>query len=320
MATKILILSTLFCCLFGLQLLAQERFVTANYYLDDFVLNPSLAGRESGCRKLRLSARQQWLGLPSAPGSQFFSYNQGVSKHWGVGAYFFNDENGATGKSGVHLALAWHASIHDYDELSLGIGLSGWQRSFAITESALGISDPALAAAQKASFWGTANFGLFYATNVGFFSSLSVQSLATVNSELPATEPAIPRSVQVMAGYRFVSRSGRIRYIPSVLLAADDLAQIEFHVNNQLELKLRDPEQSVALGLSVLVRKQATMMTLFQPMIGYRNRALDFRYIYEFSPSKTAFSIVGAHCLSVGIRICGNVRRTSYCRAYGLYE
>ena len=82
--------------LFSLKSSAQETLPIYMDYLSDnvYLLHPSAAGIGNSS-KLRLTARQQWIGIPDAPALQTMSFHTRMSSesNAGYGLILFNDKN-----------------------------------------------------------------------------------------------------------------------------------------------------------------------------------------------------------------------------------
>jgi hypothetical protein len=82
---------------FSLKNNGQETLPIYTDYLSDnvYLLHASAAGIGNSS-KLRLTARQQWAGIPNAPTLQTLSYHSKFNEYSnaGYGFVLFNDKNG----------------------------------------------------------------------------------------------------------------------------------------------------------------------------------------------------------------------------------
>lgn len=107
---------------------AQEGIAVYTDYLSDnyYLIHPSMAGA-ANCGKVRLTARQQWLGQEDAPALQTLSFNTSVGEDGtsGLGIIAFNDKNGYHSQKGAKMTYAHHIRFSrntiDLNQLSFGL-------------------------------------------------------------------------------------------------------------------------------------------------------------------------------------------------------
>jgi type IX secretion system PorP/SprF family membrane protein len=120
---------------------AQQRPQYSQYMVNQFVLNPALAGTEEFI-DLKAGFRYQWLGMSSAPVSYYLSghmplgrpQKSSFGKHknqksgWhGLGAYLYNDITGPIRHTAGYLAYAYNLPLSKNVRMSLGAN-AGIQR------------------------------------------------------------------------------------------------------------------------------------------------------------------------------------------------
>ena len=95
---------------------AQETLPIYTDYLSDnvFLVHPSAAGIGNS-NKLRLTARQQWIGVPNAPALETISFHAkfGEESKAGYGFVLFNDASGFHSQLGVQGGYAYHLALSD---------------------------------------------------------------------------------------------------------------------------------------------------------------------------------------------------------------
>lgn len=120
------------------------------YLVNPFLTNPAVAGT-SRYSPISLSARQQWLGMPSAPVYQALTFHKSLLEKRqrfnprgflnrgdnsfgkvGVGGGIFNLQYGAIRQIGVHLDYAYHVYL---DKGRLSFGLAPMYHQFIIDKS-----------------------------------------------------------------------------------------------------------------------------------------------------------------------------------------
>ena len=73
---KLLIIPVLLVCV---QLMGQQRPHYTQYILNNYILNPALSGIEN-YTDIKLSVRDQWVGLKGAPKTTYFSIQAPIGK------------------------------------------------------------------------------------------------------------------------------------------------------------------------------------------------------------------------------------------------
>ena len=102
---------------------AQQRAQYSNYVMNNFVLNPAVAGSYTYWNA-KIGHREQWLGLDGAPKTSFISVQGAIGHpaakrrsrwkktgHHGVGAYAYYDKLGPLSWTGAFIAYAYHIPV-----------------------------------------------------------------------------------------------------------------------------------------------------------------------------------------------------------------
>ena len=215
----------LFC--FGFLYLANSQQVPlySQYMMNGFLINPAVAGSE-GYTAVNLTAREQWLGLKYAPKTHaisaqtrllknsFINKKMGVRLHQkmgsrsgkvGLGAYIFNDRNGAIDRTGVQFTYAYHIRMR---QSQLSFGLSAMAYQFSINEDRIKFDteDPLWDNAKKSIFIPDANVGVYYSDPrifCGFSASQLFQSALRLG-EKGYAEYKMKRYYYLSGGYDFI--------------------------------------------------------------------------------------------------------------------
>ena len=116
---KILIISFLIFC--GSSLYSQQLPHFSQYFLNDFLINPAVAGSRGYFEGVS-THRYQWEGITDAPRTYTLSVH-GPTKNlkMGLGGYLFTDIVGPTRRTGFNLSYAYHLKLNESLKLSLGI-------------------------------------------------------------------------------------------------------------------------------------------------------------------------------------------------------
>ena len=99
---------------FSIKNYSQETMPIYQDYLSDnvFLVHPSAAGIGNSS-KLRMTARQQWAGIPDAPALQTLSFHSkfGKGSNAAYGFVLFNDKNGYHSQKGFQGTYAYHLPL-----------------------------------------------------------------------------------------------------------------------------------------------------------------------------------------------------------------
>lgn len=147
MKKKILIIPVLLLCM---QLMAQQRPHYTQYILNNYILNPALSGIENYV-DVKLSARDQWVGLNGAPKTTYLSIQGPIGKkdyrtsstsfevpgenprgrsywenytaadpHHGIGLTIINDKTGSFNRFTMDATYAYHLGLSPTTNLAAG--------------------------------------------------------------------------------------------------------------------------------------------------------------------------------------------------------
>ncbi len=120
---------------------SQQRAQFSQYMVNNYVLNPAIAGTEDFI-DLKAGFRSQWLGFDGAPVTYYVSahspvgrehgtghgHHRGEHKGWhGIGAYLYNDITGPTSRSGALASYSYNLPINKQIRMSLGL-FGGFQQ------------------------------------------------------------------------------------------------------------------------------------------------------------------------------------------------
>ena len=100
---------------------AQINPLGAQYFQNQYLANPAMAGYQSGMR-LNLGYRNQWDNIPGTPKNVSVTGDYGTEKV-GVGLNFFKDEAGLLNRSRIQASYAYHLPLND-DSKKLHFGIS----------------------------------------------------------------------------------------------------------------------------------------------------------------------------------------------------
>ncbi len=207
---KLLLIPVLFVCV---QMMGQQRPHYTQYILNNYILNPALSGIEN-YTDVKISTRDQWVGLNGAPKTTYFSIQAPIGKgdyrtsstsfevpgqnprgkyywenytaaepHHGIGMTIVNDRTGSFNRFTANATYAYHLGLTPTMNLSAGFSAGITNVSIDRTKQDFsGAGDP-FDPATGASISGELNrirpdlgFGLWlYSKN--FFIGLAAQQI-----------------------------------------------------------------------------------------------------------------------------------------------
>jgi type IX secretion system PorP/SprF family membrane protein len=228
----------------------------SQYYANEFLINPSVAGCD-GRTVVNLGARKQWLGFSeNTPSSYILSlqgrllktgYSLKAGSHGasnfhkagkgrvGLGGIIFHDENGAITRTGAQFSYAYHLFIRN---AQLSFGLTGNIYQFRINPELAKLkdpeNDPLNGLIGKSTVVPDAGIGINYMTakwhaglaiNQVFQSRLKIGNNADFQS---SNEIRLMRHYTILADYRFnFLRNPDWEVEPSTLIMFNEMLRIQ---------------------------------------------------------------------------------------------
>ena len=113
---------------------AQQIQVSSLAQMQGLLYNPSMAGVEQKMT-LGVAYRSQWTGVSGSPktATAFGSFDLPEHKI-GLGGYLFNDQTGATSRTGLEVAFAKHLPVNENAQFSIGLEARAIQYSIDIAK------------------------------------------------------------------------------------------------------------------------------------------------------------------------------------------
>ncbi|RZL50077.1 MAG: type IX secretion system membrane protein PorP/SprF [Pedobacter sp.] len=155
------LLATITCLLNSNKSSAQLKPANAIYYFNEFLINPSMAGKEEAF-SASLGYRQQLSSFAGAPQNQFLAVDYGFDSKSGVGLKINNDKAGLLRQTTISATYAYHLPINELDRLSFGI--SATLTNDRLNESAINgdPNDPDVADVNQRKTYVDSDFGMTY--------------------------------------------------------------------------------------------------------------------------------------------------------------
>lgn len=191
----------------GSSLFSQQLPHFSQYYLNDFMINPAVAGSRGYFEGISVH-RYQWEGITDAPRTYTLSVN-GPTKNrkMGLGGYIFTDNVGPTRRTGFNLSYAYHLKINE--KLKLSLGLNAGVMQFMIDASKITLrdqNDAIITNGVQSELVPDVGFGL-YLYHKKFFFGVSIPQLLNYNVEFfeEGENPTgtLPAHFFTTAGYKF---------------------------------------------------------------------------------------------------------------------
>jgi type IX secretion system PorP/SprF family membrane protein len=264
---------TLVTCFVCFAALSQQLPHYTQYVLNNFILNPAVAGIEN-YTDVKISHRHQWVGIDGAPVTTYLTIHSALKKsdyaretatgfhidgenprgeaywqsyekadpHAGVGLTVLNDRTGPLNRFGAYGTYSYHIGISP--KTSLALGISAGVKNTSLNAGKLSFDvpvDPAVAGSGYLNRLGPdMNAGLWlYSAN--YFAGISFQNIIpsklkfSENSVQLAGGRQIPHTF-ITAGYRlFVNED--ITFLPSTLVKYVSSTPLSFDVNGKLQYR-----------------------------------------------------------------------------------
>lgn len=107
---------------------AQQLPQYTQYMLNEFAINPAVAGKEEYA-DVRSNNRYQWIGITDAPRTYILTLHSPLKvKNMGLGMHLFTDIVGPTRRVGLNFSYAYHIKLNKETKMSLGLsaGVLQW--------------------------------------------------------------------------------------------------------------------------------------------------------------------------------------------------
>ncbi len=276
-------------------LFAQQLPHFSQYYLNDYLINPAVAGTRPYFEG-KSAHRYQWEGITDAPRTYTLSaHGPTKNQKMGLGGYLFTDHVGPTRRTGFNLSYAYHLKINE--SLNLSLGLSAGVLQFMIDGSKITLresDDDIITNGVQSVLLPDAGFGFYLYHEkyyFGFSSPQLLNSRVTFFKDGRNPEGTLPSHFFVNGGYRFVLDED-FTIEPSVFVKYVKPAPV------QMEGTLRIIYQD-KLWLSGTYRDKDAITASLGYLI---NNSFTIAYAYDFTTTNLKNYSTGTHELMVGVR------------------
>ncbi|RZL66221.1 MAG: type IX secretion system membrane protein PorP/SprF [Pedobacter sp.] len=174
-------LAIMFCLINGNKAVAQLKPANAIYYFNEFLINPSIAGREE-VLKASIGYRQQLSSFNGAPQNQFLAVDYGFDSKSGIGLKINNDKAGLLRQTSISATYAYHLPLNELDRLSFGISASF--TNDRLNESIINgdPNDPDVADVNQRKAYVDSDFGMTYKGKALTIQAVFPNMVATIKN------------------------------------------------------------------------------------------------------------------------------------------
>jgi type IX secretion system PorP/SprF family membrane protein len=311
--------------------LAQQRPHYTQYILNQFIINPSIAGIEN-YTDVKISHRHQWSGIQGAPvttyltihtplhksdnerenptsfhpygenprGKQYWNDYTATDPHAGIGLAILNDKTGPLNRFTTTVAYAYHLPLTQ--KMSLSGGVSAGIQTMRLNTDQLyfgqnGGIDPAISGTGILHTWkGDINAGLWL-YSAQFFAGVSAQNIIPAyftfdRDTIKEEHSRLVPHLFFTAGCRFLLTED-INFLPSVMVKYLQQGVLSVDVNAKFQYR-----DFIWAGASYQHRVG------FATMLGLNiNNTFNIGYAYEKTTSGLKIVSGGSHEIILGFLI-----------------
>lgn len=275
---------------------AQQLPQFSQYFMNDFAINPAMAGIRDRI-EVRSNNRYQWEGITDAPRTYTMTLNMPFAdESIGFGTYLFTDIVGPTRRIGFQIGGAYRLPLSD--EISLGVGLSVGMLEYSVDGHKIDLAQPldgALLNTLGRSRVIDAKAGL-QVSSEDWYVGISIPQVAQNNVDLFAENTAGSSSLQthyfITGGYRY-ELNGDYTIEPNVMLKYVSPTPLK------MDFSLRGIYKDF-LWLGASYRTDDAVAA----MIGLEiSDKIVFGYSHDFTTSEIRDYSTGTHELMLGLNI-----------------
>jgi type IX secretion system PorP/SprF family membrane protein len=288
----ILVTLSLLLSFFSMQ--AQQLPQYSQYMLNDFSMNPAIAGTQPYF-EVKSDNRYQWVGITDAPRTYMLTFDGSLTdKHIGIGAYLYSDITGPTRRTGFDVSYSYHMKITSW--LNASLGLTTGILQFAVDGQEIALNepgDPALTTNLESVFVPNIGFGGYlYGDN--FYLGVSAPQL--VESQLKLT--SFSDAQNILATHMYVTAGYKFNINSDFTLEPTTVLKYVLPAPPQLDISAKVTYLK-KIWVGVGYRTEDAVYAL----IGYTYQDnLTFGYSYDYSLSDIRNYSFGTNEIFIGIR------------------
>jgi type IX secretion system PorP/SprF family membrane protein len=287
----------LFICIgINAEVNAQQLPQYSQYMLNDFVINPAIAGKSKSYWDCRSNNRYQWKGITDAPRTYVLSaHGPFKNRKMGIGGTLYTDIVGPTRRVGFNMSYSYHLKINSEYNLNLGLSAGALQYSVDGHKLVLYDNDDLVMVTQYRSAV-TPEFGAgAYLHSKKLFVSVSVpqffESRIRLDGITYTDKSRLRPHLYTMAGYTFdIGDDYQIE--PSFLVKYVSPAPIKADISVRGIYK-----KQLWLGVSYRTKDAVSAM------LGYmHDNWLMIGYSYDYTTTNLRNYSTGTHEIVLGLR------------------
>lgn len=312
---------------------AQQDPIYSQYYMNQFLINPAVAGSE-GYTSVNLTAREQWLGLPGAPSTydicfqsrflknSFISRNSSVRKKKrygsrsapvGYGGYIFTDQNGPISRIGLQATYAYHIRLKG-SQLSFGLSLKAYQYRVnkGLLESGDDRPDDLVDNSKLRTITPDGNFGV-YLKSRDYFAGFSVDNLFGAPWQFgdKGNEVAeMIRNYVIFGGYTY-QYDKKLSIEPTALLRSTELIKLQGELGARVNY-MNDYWGGLAYRSTGGEGNLGWLIIHF----GLRFEKFYFGYAFDYTMNSIQKYTFGSHEIMAAVKFGDNARRYKWLNRY----
>ncbi len=235
---------------FGNSMFSQQIALYSQYFQNNYIINPAVAGSIYDYTPFRLAVRKQWIGISESPSSQVVSLHHQLDKRtMGIGGMLFHDTFGPIRTIGIQTTYAYHLQVKKDLRVSLGFSPVFMQYIINLNQEDFYSYEPILTSDKASVTLPDANVGIYtYSSNywLGISVAHILQSKINIMGTWIDDTNRMVRHYFVMGGYRVGFPGSHIEIEPSSLIKFTDITPIQVDINFKLYW-----HQQTWLGISV---------------------------------------------------------------------
>jgi len=213
---------------------SQQLPLYSQYMFNRLLLNPGVTGSAENI-EIRLTARQQWVGIEKAPSTQIISGHLRLKNQtMGVGGVIFADRFGPESRIGIQGNYSYILPVFN-EEAHLAFGLSFQVFQYQMDYSnftSLDADDPILMYNKESAWIPESDFGLYlYGEN--YFAGISANQMIELPVKIGGESiemNSLLRHYHLLGGYNFAI-NGDFSLEPSTLLKGTFKSPFQADIN-----------------------------------------------------------------------------------------
>ena len=252
----------------------QEPSAT-QYFLNQYLANPAMAGIDSGVH-INAAHRRQWSAIDGAPVNSFFTADAAMGSRVGAGIHVFNDVAGLLNRTRVALSYAYHLPLSDRgQQLHFGLSLALNIQRIDYAKINGDPNDPSIGAFNRRDNYFEGEYGMAYTD-----AHWTVQgSIPNIRSLVTGDDKAVDGGgiFYTAAAYQFIFTDGALSTVTpklayrgikgydNILDAGINIAFLDNALNGTL---LYHTSGSATAGIGVNIRKTLSVMAMYTTQTG----------------------------------------------------